>query len=131
MLRALGNMSVTVEKNVTILKRRKIAFVEVMTVSHINKALPCSDYGIIRKNREIKHHLVNLRVTITSDTKDFTLHCIQNFNYFFRRIALGQIVSRSVIKNIAEENDSVRLFVFVGLNQLFAIKFRAVNIGGN
>lgn len=49
----------------------------------------------------------------------------------FRRIALGQVVARAVIQQIAEEEHTRRFLALPGLEELAAVVGRAVQVRGN
>ena len=121
-------MGVSVKKNIALFQRRKIIFVENMTVGRINEPVSGCKHRIVGKNREFQHHLVNLCVAVAPDAEYFIFFLIEHSDNLFRRIFIGQIVSRPVIKNIAEQQEPVRLFIFIFFNQPAAIKSRAVDI---
>ena len=54
-------------------------------------------------NRKGKHHLVYLGVAISADGKNFVAVFVQKLYNLFRRIRAWQVVSRSVVKQVAKK----------------------------
>ena len=99
----VADMSMTAEKNSIFRKLGRILRAVFMTVS--SKYLPFSVvyHTIIRHNRKIKHHLINLRVTISSYAKQLFRDRVQYFRHSFGGILPRQVISRTVIKDISEQ----------------------------
>ena len=56
-------------------------------------------------------------------------HAVEHFYDFLGSIVLGKIVSGTVIEQVTQENELVRLFDFKALKQLSAAGGGAVDIG--
>ncbi len=64
---------------------------------------------IIRQNREVKHHLIHLCITVSPDTEQIILHQIQHADHFLRRITFRQVVPRSVVEDIPQQGADIAL----------------------
>ena len=83
---------------------------------------------VIRQDREVKHHLIHLCITVSPDTEQIILHRIQHGDHFLRRIAFRQVVPRSVIENIPQQEQTVRPFSLICIQHLPAVQGRPVYI---
>ena len=86
---------------------------------------------VIRHNGERKNHLVHLCLAVTSYASDLLLHRAEHFDDLFGCIALGQIVSGTVIEKVSQQKYFFGFFALYRSHELFAIKGGAVNIGCN
>ena len=124
-------MGMTVEKYISLFHRWHFALVINMAVSEIYHFFTEINQSIIGENRKIQYHLINLRLAISSDAENIVLHFVEHCNNLFWCILFGQIVSRAVIKHIAEKDKPVGLFFFIFFNKFAAPVCTAVNIGSN
>lgn len=76
--------------------------------------------SIVRLYGEIEDHLIDLAVAISAHADDVFFYSIEKGCDFFCVIPAGDIVSRTVIEQVSEENELVRLFGVVCLYELFA-----------
>lgn len=65
------DMRMAVEENVSRLERRELVHMKVMAMSSVDQAVCRRKYRVIRKDRKLQHHLVNLRIAVSADTEDF------------------------------------------------------------
>ena len=99
-----------------------------MAVRCINDGIFERQRGIIRQNGELQHHLIYLCLTVASYAEQVLFHAVEHFYDFLGSIVLGKIVSGSVIEQVAQENELVRLFDFKALKQLSAAGGGAVEV---
>ena len=125
------HMGVTVQQKITRLKRRKPVRTENMAMGSIHPEAIDTQQGIIRHDREIKHHLVHFRIAVSTDTQQIVLPRIQQRYDFFRRVLVRQVISGSVIQQIPQKQDSVRIFQVTGVKEFAAVQGGTVNIRGN
>lgn len=109
---AYGDMCVTVEKNFTSPERRGSLSVMMVTVRSEYRKTVKVNICIVRKNREIKHHLVDIGVAVSSDGEDFILVLVKQSDNRLWRVGGGQVVSRSVIKQVTEYQNFVAFLLF-------------------
>ena len=121
----------SVQQHIALTQRRRCFRVELMSVRDIHQPLPCRQDGIVREDWEREHHLIHFGVAVAAHAEDCIRHAVQHGNHLLGRVIARQIVSRSVIKNIAEQQQTRSLLALERLQQLFAVVRRAVNIGCN
>ena len=121
----------SVQQHIALTQRRRCLGIEDMSVRDIHQPLPCRQYGIVREDREREYHLVHLGVAVAAHAEDCICHAVQHGNHLLRRIIARQIVSRSVVKNIAEQQQTRSLFALERREELLTVVRRAVNIGCN
>ena len=121
----------SVQQHIALTQRRRCFRVELMSVRGVHQPLPCRQDGIVREDWEREHHLINLGVAVAAYAEDCICHAVQHGNHLLRRVIARQIISRSVVKNIAEQQQTRSLLALERLQQLFAVVRRAVNIGCN
>ena len=92
-----GNVGMTAEEDIPLLKGRRIILTEFMTVGGVNVDAVGRNKGIIGQNGERKNHLVYLGIAVSSDAEDLVLILRQKLDNLFRGIIVGQIVSRTVV----------------------------------
>lgn len=85
---ASRDMRVSGEKIVTLLKGRRRLGRKLVTMRGVNEVVFEGDDSIICKNREAEHHLIDLGITVPSDTKQALGEGIEHGNDFFRGIIL-------------------------------------------
>ena len=125
------NVGMSAEKNLSLAKPRQIVLVPDVTVGCEDScvAVLYSDSG--RGYQKVEHHLVYLRLAVSANAHNVVGIRIQHLNYLFGGIFLGKIVSRSVVENVAEKKQKIRLFGFIRLEHFSAPIGRAVNITCN
>ena len=70
------NVRVAVEENVSRLERRELVHMKVMAMSSVDQAVCRRKYRVIRKDRELQHHLVYFRITVSTHTENILLMLI-------------------------------------------------------
>ena len=88
-------------------------------------------HTVVRQNGKCQHHLVHLRVAVSAHAENVLFMFIQHFSHAFRVVISGQIISRPVVENIAQQKKPPGIFSVISFQQLFAVIFRTVNIGRN
>lgn len=63
-------------------------------------------YGAMMGNSE--DHLIDFAVAVAADAEDGVFYPIQHGKDFFRIIVFRQIVSRSVVEDVTEENELMK-----------------------
>ena len=87
--------------------------------------------GIIREYREGEDHLIYLGVAVASDGNDLIPISVKKLDDPLRCIGRGQVVSRAVIKQIAEKEHLVAFFILKDLEKLGCAHSITVYIGSN
>lgn len=72
--------------------------------------------------------MVDFAVAVAADAEDGVLYAVQHGKDFFRIIVFRQIISRSVVEDVAEENETVGTFPLISFEETAAVIGRAVNI---
>lgn len=94
----------------------------------------CASVGIykavVSKYRKFQHHLVYLGIAVATDTEYFFFYAVEQCYYRLWVVVTGQFVAWSVVEYISQKEKLVRIFCFFTFQQLFAIIFRAVYVGG-
>ena len=131
MIIAGGDVCVSAEKDEVARHFRGIIVIEKMAVCCEYGSSADIKQGIIRHYGKIENHLINLAVTVSANADDAFFYSVEHCGDFSCVVSAGDIVSRTVIEQISEENELIRLLGVVRLNELFAKQSRPVNIGGN
>ena len=103
----------------------------MVAVRGIDKMARRLEQAVVRKNGEGQHHLIDLGLAVAAHTENVCLPLLQQGDDLLRRIALGQVVARAVIQQIAEEEHTRRFLPLPGLEELAAVVGRAVQVRGN
>ena len=129
MLNTFWNVRVSVQENVALDKRWKLALVIDVSMGGINHALPYSKNGIVGKHGEIEHHLVYLGIAISAYAKQSFFDTVEHFDNLLGSIVARQIVAWPVIKHVTKQHQLLRSFARECLQKLTAVICRTVNIG--
>ena len=124
-------MSVAVQQNIPLGKRRRAGRVVMVAVGGKHCAGTGIQQGIVGQNREVQHHLVHLGIAVAAHAQQPLPQGIQHGNYLFGGIALRQVVAGTVVQNIPQQQQLVRLLALHGGKQLPAVKSRTVQVGCN
>ena len=125
------NVCVTVKKQVSLGERRRCSFVVIVTVSCIHCESVEVYHRVVCEDRELKHHLIDLRVTVASDSDDYVLVFVEKIDDLLRGISAGQIVSRTVVEYISKEQDFVTSALLECLDEYLGALYISVNIRCN
>ena len=128
---AAGNVRVAVEQDVARMQGRQMVLVKMVAVRGIDEMARRLEQAVVRKNGEGQHHLVDLGLAVAAHAENVGLPLLQQGDDLLRRIALGQVVARAVIQQIAEEEHTRRFLTLPGLEELAAVVGRAVQVRGN
>lgn len=85
-----------------------------MPVGHEYFPWPKIERCAVRQKREVQHHLVDFCVTVSPHSGNPTAVGFEKSDDFFGGIVLGKIVSRAMIKNVAETEDCVDVMMLEG-----------------
>ena len=80
---------------------------------------------------ELKDHLVHFCLAVASDSYDLILYAVQHRYDLFRSIVLGQVISRSVIEEVSQKDDSVGALLLYLVHEGAAPSGGTVDIGSN
>ena len=95
------------EQDVAVAERRGIILTVDVPVCRVYQPLPVENYGIVREQRKRQNHLVYLGVAVAADAENLVLQLGELRDDLLRRVAVGQVVARSVIEQVAEQDQSV------------------------
>ena len=84
-----------------------------MAVRCVNNAVPEIYYRVVGENREFQHHLIDFSFAVSAHAENFIFHRVEHLNDLFWRVALRQVVSRSVIEQIPQQQQPVCPFRFI------------------
>ena len=79
-----------------------------VAVREINCALSVKYYSVVGRNVELEHKAVDLGFAVSAYRNDVSGVFVQHFRDFLRCIITREIVSRTVIQYVAEENELIR-----------------------
>jgi hypothetical protein len=115
------------------LERGKIFGRILVPVSHekLDSALTVKHESRVGHNGEAQHHLVYLRLAISLDAYYLVRNSVEQGDYPLGCVTLGEIVARTVIKNIAKQKNLVGVFARGGIKNSLAGDGVSVNIGCN
>ena len=119
------------QKDISRFHGRRILLPVVVPVGHKDGLIPEEQHAVFRKDREIQHHLIHLRITVPADTDIFVPAGIQHRDDLLRVVLCRKIVPRAVIEKIPEKDDPVRTFLLNAGKELSAVMRRAVDIRSN
>ena len=86
-------------------------------------------HGIVREDRELEHHLVDLAVAVAADAEELVRERIEHRDDLLRRVIARQVVARAMVENVPEEEERIGLFLRPALHQQFAVIRRPVQVG--
>ena len=122
------DMGMTVEQDVTRPHGRQGGYVVAVAMGRIDEAAALGQDGIGGHDGEFQYHLVYIGVTISTDTEDGIFDFVEHGKDFLRRVVFGQVVARSVIEDVAEQDQAVSPFPLPGVEHTAAVISRTVNI---
>ena len=122
------HMGVTAEENRTRLQGRQLIGTVQMTVGQIEGQPLRFHHGIVCHAGKGQHHLIYFRFAVSANGQNPILPCAQHGDHLLGRVTLWQVVAGAVVKQIAQQNDSVRLLGFNCIHKLSAPVGRAVNV---
>lgn len=121
----------TAKENISPLKRWGGVLAVNMTMRGIDIAEVKGKQGVIRHYGKIQHHLINLGVAVAANAKQPVLDRVEHGGDLLGRVFLGQLSSRSVIEQVAKQEQLLRTLALKALKHLAAVFRRAVDIRGN
>ena len=127
----LGNMGMSIQKDVAIPKERGMFRIHVVTMAGIDHPAIPIQQAIFRKNRKLQHHLVHLCIAVTPNADNGFLDAVEKGNHLFGVIFPRQIIAGTMIEDIPQQQKPVRLFLVEQIYQLTSVVHRTVNIGSN
>lgn len=110
-----GGMEMPVKEDVSLFQEGGRFGIEQVSVRKKEGVTVAVGDGVIGENGKFENHLVNFAVAVASYAEDFILDGVEHSEHLFRGVLLGEIVSRSVIEKVAEQNELVCLAVLKGL----------------
>ena len=103
----------------------------MMTMGQVQALAVHQKLGEIRQTGEGEDHLVHLRFAVAPDGDDFLLPGGEHGNDLLGGIIPGQVIPGTVIQQIPQQHQLVRLIVFRQGHEFFAPVGASVNIGCN
>ena len=76
MLYTFWNMSMTTKQDISLMKRRKIFLMEMVSVCCINQSSFICYHTVICHNRKFQYHLIHFRITVSSHTDNILFVCV-------------------------------------------------------
>ena len=119
---AAGDVRVAVEQDVARMQGRQMVLVKMVAVRGIDKMARRLEQAVVRQNGEGQHHLVDLGLAVAAHTENVGLPLLQQGDDLLRRIALGQVVARAVIQQIAEEVKNLSVSFFTPAGEVQAVR---------
>ena len=83
---------------------------------------------VVCHHRKLQNHLVYLCLAVSTYRIDFILHGIQHRDHLLGCVFLWQIVSRAMIKQIAQQNQALCPFFFKDIQHFSAVVCRTMDI---
>ena len=112
----------TAKQHVAAVKRRLFFGVVFVPVRGEKSYSVRNDQCIISHYRKIKDRLIDFGIAIPAYTDNIVFKRIKRFYNLFRSVFIGKIVARTVIKDIAEQNDPLGFFLFISFYKFIAIQ---------
>ena len=108
-------MRMPAQQHVAGLQGRGRGLAGVMPVGGKDKMPVQLHQAVIRQDREGEDHLVHLRLAVAADAEKLGAAVIQKGDDLLWGVAVGQVVPGSVIEQVAQEQDAVRLLPVRGV----------------
>ena len=99
-----------------------------MSMSRIKRLAVNCQNAVICHHRKLQNHLIHFCLTVTAHSINFVFHGIQHGNYLLRCIFFWQIISWSVIKQIAQQNQALCPFFLKSIQHFPAIVSRTMDV---
>ena len=77
----------------------------------------------------MQHHLINLRVAVAAHAEQLVLYAVEQRDHALRVVCVRQIVARTVIEQVAQQNQTLRALGFIGGEHRLAGAAGTVDIG--
>ena len=87
--------------------------------------------SVVGHDREVEHHLVDLGVAVAAHRDDAVGQGVEQRNHTLGGVVARQVVARTVIEQVAQQDDAVGLLGLDGGDQAFGPICRAVNVGSD
>lgn len=87
--------------------------------------------AVVGKDREIKDHLVDVRIAVAAHAENVFFHSVEKVDDFFGSISFREVVAGTVIEDIPQKQQFIRLFFLVLFQQLSKIESASVDVGCN
>ena len=126
---ACGNVGMSVDEDVAVAKLGRGVFPEVMTVGQIDTAAVKVQDRIICEDREAQYHLIDFGITVAAHAKQLFGYIIEKCDDFLGRITFGQVVARTVVEQVAEQDECFRFLACKCVEHLSAVVRGAVDVG--
>ena len=105
-----GDMCMSMQQDITRHERGRIIRIVNMTVRCVQQPFPNRQYGIVRQHGEGQHHLIHFGIAVSANAEQPICQRVQLCNDGFGGIPLRQIIARSVIQNIPQQEQPIRVF---------------------
>ena len=112
-------------------QRGQLVGICVVAVGQVHGDSVALQQGVVGHAGKGQHHLVHLGLAVAPDRQDLVLQRGQHGDHLLGGILPGQIISRTVVQKIAQQDDLIRIFRFDQLTQLAAPICGAVDVGCN
>ena len=122
------DMGMAIEQDVAGLHGRQGFQVVTVAMGRIDEAAALGQDGIGRHDGKFQDHLINVGITVAADAEDGVFDFVEHGKDFLRRVVFGQVVARSVIEDIAEQDQAVSPFPLPGVEHTAAVISRSVDI---
>ena len=87
--------------------------------------------GVVGHDGEVKHHLVDLSIAVAAYRDDVVGQGVEQRNHALGSIVARQVVARTVIKQVAQQDDAVGLLGLNGGAEALGPVCRAVDVGSD
>ena len=124
-------MRVPMQQNIALRKRQRMRLVDDMPVRQIDRPAAEQQKAVVREHRERQHHLVDLAVAVATHAENSIFQRRELRDHLLRGILPRQIVSRSVVKNVAEKHQPLGLLGFKRFEHARTPVIGAVQVGRN
>ena len=121
-------MCMAMQENIAGAERRQVRGVVDVAVRGVDQPVSNREDAVIGQNREVQHHLVNLRVAVAADAEEPVSPFVEHGQHLFGGIFVRQIVARAVVENVAQQQKPAGPFPVKRGKQLTAVPRRAVDI---
>ena len=119
----------TVDEQVALLVRRQIVQIKEMSMRDERGAPVQIKERVIRHNRELENHLIDLGVAVAADTEQLVPYAVEKRNNALRVIFIRQIVARTVVEQVAQQDKTLGFFLLILTQNGFAGTAGTVDIG--
>ena len=86
---------------------------------------------VVRHAGEVQHHLVDLRLAVAAHADDAVRDSVKHRDDLLRGVVRREVVAGTVVQEVAQKDDAVRLLGIDGVHEARAPLGRAMDVGRN